>query len=346
MTMRKPFFGIALLFMLVCVLVAPTTAKADGVDFAYGGYSAEDLQDGATGSFSIDYDNDALDGVQVDLYRVADVSVQGFTFTSDFKPYVNDIEWLKDAGASINDSDWDVVAETFAAHALADGLTPMRTGTLVDGRVTFEDLPAGLYMIRAHSTTIDGYVYTFSPSIEALPRPSTDGGSASYEVTAEPKYSTRRVEVRTMRIVKHWVPVEGSNAVASVTSITVQILRDGVAWGDPIELSDANDWSYSWEDTEGTHEWSASETAINGSSVVWSRQVALTADNTIVLTNTEVNENPPTPPTTPDKPGTPTKTNLPQTGETWSIVPILLIAAFFSLGLSRFLATRRSRDVR
>ncbi len=331
-------------FVLVVasIIALPAVAWGDGVDYRFTGYSSDDLASGKTGTVEMKFPENRPDGLTVDLYRVADVSVDGFTFTSDFKPYVADIEWLKESSSTELDGDWSVVAETLIAHAQADGIKPYKTTKAKDRVASFADLPLGLYMVKTRNVTVDGSTYTFSPAITALPLPASAKTDTLYTVTLDPKGSVAGADRRTMKIVKHWVEAKGSNAASKVKSIEVQLLRDGTKWGDPVTLSADNNWTYEWEDTEGSHEWSASEKAINGSTVVWSRKVTLSEDNTIVLTNTEVSED--TPPGGGNKTPGGGNWSIPQTGQPWWPIPLFLIGSMVSFALARFVSVRRREN--
>ena len=41
--------------------------------------------------------------------------------------------------------------------------------------------------------------------------------------------------------------------------VTVQLYRDGVAYGDPVKLNEANKWTYKWTELEENHEWTVAE---------------------------------------------------------------------------------------
>lgn len=60
----------------------------------------------------------------------------------------------------------------------------------------------------------------------------------------------------TVNVRKVWVIDDGGERPDSVS---VQLMRDGEPFGDPVTLNDANDWSYAWKDLESGHNWTVVE---------------------------------------------------------------------------------------
>lgn len=60
----------------------------------------------------------------------------------------------------------------------------------------------------------------------------------------------------TVNVKKVWVIDDGSQRPDSVS---VQLMRDGEPFGDPVTLNDANDWSHAWNDLESGHNWTVVE---------------------------------------------------------------------------------------
>lgn len=60
----------------------------------------------------------------------------------------------------------------------------------------------------------------------------------------------------TVNVRKVWVIDDGGERPDSVS---VQLMRDGEPFGDPVTLNDANDWSYAWNDLESGHNWTVVE---------------------------------------------------------------------------------------
>ena len=60
----------------------------------------------------------------------------------------------------------------------------------------------------------------------------------------------------TVNVRKVWVIDDGGERPDSVS---VQLMRDGEPFGDPVTLSDANDWSHAWNNLESGHNWTVVE---------------------------------------------------------------------------------------
>lgn len=60
----------------------------------------------------------------------------------------------------------------------------------------------------------------------------------------------------TVNVRKVWVIDDGGERPDSVS---VQLMRDGEPFGDPVTLNDANDWSHAWNDLESGHNWTVVE---------------------------------------------------------------------------------------
>ena len=60
----------------------------------------------------------------------------------------------------------------------------------------------------------------------------------------------------TVNVRKVWVIDDGGERPDSVS---VQLMRDGEPFGDPVTLNDDNDWSYAWNDLESGHNWTVVE---------------------------------------------------------------------------------------
>ena len=60
----------------------------------------------------------------------------------------------------------------------------------------------------------------------------------------------------TVNVRKVWVIDDGGERPDSVS---VQLMRDGEPFGDPVTLNDANDWSHAWNNLESGHNWTVVE---------------------------------------------------------------------------------------
>lgn len=120
---------------------------------------------------------------------------------------------------------------------------------------------------------------------------SVDREDAQGEVTFTVTNSnTDKVSVR-----KVWQLDDGGQAADSVT---VQLLCDGKAYGDPVRLHESNAWSYTWKGLETGHTWTVEETNVPEG---FTASISGSAADGYVITNDDIPEET-VPPETPDKP--------------------------------------------
>ncbi|HQB32210.1 MAG TPA: SHIRT domain-containing protein [Erysipelotrichaceae bacterium] len=62
--------------------------------------------------------------------------------------------------------------------------------------------------------------------------------------------------VTSVTVIKVW---DDGNSADRPEAVTVQLLRDGNAYGVAVTLSDANNWSYIWDNLDGRHTWTIDE---------------------------------------------------------------------------------------
>ena len=122
-------------------------------------------------------------------------------------------------------------------------------------------------------------------------------------------------------MLKVWDDEAGSDRPAEVV---VQLLRDGEVY-DTVTLNAENNWRYTWSDLDDSYTWTVVEEECKGYTVSVERDGI-----TFVVTNTRV-----TPLPTPPGPTDPAKPSLPQTGQVWWPVPVLLMCGllFIIIGL-------------
>lgn len=252
---------------------------------------------------------EALMGVEVDAYRVG--SVTGYTLNPEGAFASLPITWPK--STSSRNSEWTATAFTLASYVQAGGqnFSPVDSA-LTDGNgVATLDGPLGqgIYLVLIHSYTQDGTSYAFSPILASVPQDLPDG-SESWQVTLDAKVSTSRTpQGGSLRVVKRWDDGSGADRP---TSVTVKVWRDGKLFTTQ-DLSDANDWSYSWDQGEVGHEWAVTEDLPDGSA--YKVTVEQGSDGTFTLTNTRTDQ-----PPMPHSGGG----RLPKTGEPWLPLVALL----------------------
>ena len=271
-------------------------------------------------SLTISYrDGDTpLAGAEFDIYLVATVDEYGeLTTTETFQQFNVDIRGK-------NDEAWRELAATLEGYVLRDQIPPTDSGkTDENGLVTFpntqEKLTPGLYLVISHRHTQDGYYYDASPFMMMLPSLDKENNTWIYDVTANAKHDSEPVpeepKTITRKVLKVWK--DEGHEKERPKEIEVQLLKDGEVF-DTVTLSAANDWRYIWDELDESSKWTVVEKELEDYTVLVTQE-----GTTFVVTNTYDEGTPENPeqPENPDQPGNPT---LPQTGQLWWPVPVLV----------------------
>lgn len=260
------------------------------------------------------HDGKGLPGAQIKLYHVADVNADGgLTLISPFDQYPIQIE-----GRS--ESEMAGIATTLEGYILRDAVAPAVTAvTNQYGSAAFAGIEQGLYLILGDRYAAEGTNYTIQPSMVQLPFWNAAEERWDYEVMMNAKYSfAPDAATVTRKVLKVWENVEGVTELPQ--EITVHLLQDGEVH-DTVVLTAENLWRHTWLDLDATSRWTVVEDELDDYIVNITQEGI-----TFVITNTydpdEPVPTPTPPPTDPDKP------QLPQTGQLWWPVPMLI-----SLGL-------------
>ena len=262
----------------------------------------------ATGSIALtladSYDQTPGEGAEITLYKVADAgsenSLLTFTFTGEFA----------DCGLSLEDLNDETLPEKLAAFAAEKKLTGVTETTGKDGKLTFREVPLGFYVL-VQTGGAEGYSVCM-PFTVAVPT----SGSAQwiYDIEASPK--TGIVKLTELTVKKVWA---GSGKHPE--SVTVQLKRNGEAFGDAVTLNAENDWTYTWKELEARESWSVEEVAVpDGYKATYE-----TKDTVVTITNTS---------------------KLPQTGQLNWPVPVLICAglALFVVGWVLFFRRKKEKN--
>jgi hypothetical protein len=202
------------------------------------------------------YDNYCCEGVDVRIFRVAEVSDKAeYTLTDAFADYpvkVNDLQ---------TSSQWQETANAFAAYAAADSIQPTQTEKSEnDGVAVFSNLKTGLYLVVSENAVYEDCSYIFAPFLISVPSPN-ESNQWTYEVLANPKaevYYPQQNETEH-KVVKQWE--DSGNESNRPDSISVYIIKDGLKVDEQV-LSNDNDWSYSWTAPDDGSVWQAVESNV------------------------------------------------------------------------------------
>ena len=294
-----------------------------------------------------------VEGMELSLYRVAEYEESGsFTLTEQFQKYPVSLEQKSQEG-------WQGAADALADYIRRDGITA--DAVLVSGSdrtVCFTDLNRGLYLVLGQTTELqeDGKTQIYEPqtALIALPEDSqgTSEGTDPYQVTAVLKFEKNdkpgNPEETKIHVLKVW---KQDQEKERPDSIVVELLQTDVEGNTTVvdrqTLTKENQWSYTWKNLSTLMRWSVSEAEVpNGYTVAVTRE-----GDTVVLTNTAKESgnpdgevNPPSKkPTdkTVNKTTDKTSDKLPQTGQLWWPVLVLLFAGAICLLVGRVLRDRK-----
>ena len=295
-----------------------------------------------------------VEGMELSLYRVAEYEESGsFTLTEQFQKYPVSLEQKSQEG-------WQGTADALADYIRRDGITA--DAVLISGSdrtVCFTDLNWGLYLVLGQTTELqeDGKTQIYEPqtALIALPEDSkeTSEGTDPYQVTAVLKFEKNdkpgNPEETKIHVLKVWKQDQEEERPESIVVELLQMDVEGnTTVVDRQTLTKENQWSYTWKNLSTVMRWSVSETEVpNGYTVAVARE-----GNTVVLTNTakkpgklDGEVNPPSKRTT-GKTTDKTSDKLPQTGQLWWPVLVLLFAGAICLLVGRVLRDRKEEKNR
>lgn len=300
-------------------------------------HAAEPIDPAQSSSLTIHYHDgeQALGGARFSAYYVATVDEAGvLTATEDFAAFARD---LADGNAR------RTLPSALQSHVLREGVLPTASGTTdAQGTLTFSGLLPGLYLVTGRRLYTGGSCYDVTPFLVQLPM--ENGGGWSYDVTVDPKNASQPTPSEgstvTRRVLKVWDD-EGFEEQRP-PEIVVQLVREDGEIFDTVTLNGENGWSYRWESLDAQYRWFITEQTPSG------YRMELTQEGvTFVLTNHYVSDEPDEPdkpdePGTPDQPGEPDQPVLPQTGQLWWPVPLLMTAGLLLCCVG--LACRKQND--
>ena len=287
----------------VSALLLSLLALVSALALPVGAQSAPDLAEKV--SLTIHYANQdgseriALSGVKFSLYLVARMG-QGGALTPEpgFESYI--------FGNSA--ADWKKTRDMLQSN-FPTGVIPVdKAKTDKNGDVTFPSgsgkLVPGLYYIPGTKTEKKGWVYTTLPFLVSLPNYFNNEWVYAQQVNAK---SSREGTETDITVIKVWK--DSCHPKRRPESITVDLLCDGEKY-DTITLPQNGKWKYTWKNLDATHEWTVEEAQVKG----YNRPVIVKDGKIFTITNTC------------NRPDTPKGGKLPQTGQLWWPVPVLLLA--------------------
>lgn len=297
--------------LLAMLLLSGTAFAAGSIDLNHDVNVTVSYHDGDT----------PLVGAKFDIYLVASTDESGNLTAADaFRRYNVDLRG-KDAEA------WEALAATLEGYVLRDNIAPTDGGkTDAEGYLYLPSsgakLTPGLYLMLGQRHMQGGRRYDAMPFMLMLPAQDAESGEYVYGVIVNPKHESSETpdtpSAVTRKVLKVWDDAGKENVRPA--EVSVQLLRDGRVY-DTVALNAGNNWRYTWSDLDDSYSWTVVEQECEDYTVRIERNGI-----TFVITNTYVKETPDNPtPTEPTKPG------LPQTGQPWWPVPLLLTCGLLFL---------------
>ena len=278
------------------------------------------------------------EGMEISLYRVADYE-DSFTLTGKFQNYQVSLDQKDQDG-------WKGAARALEDYIGRDGLKAdivKKSGN--DKIAYFENLSRGLYLATGQTLEVQekGKTMVYAPNVSLIVLPDIREEDP-YHISPKLKYDDKEKSEDSqtkLRALKIW---KKDQKEKRPTSVTVELLRKDangkVTVADSQILSKENGWAYTWENLSSQARWSVSEKDVPSGYTVSIRQQG----STVMVTNTAKN------PEQTENGGNNTEGNnsgkpgqkLPQTGQLWWPLPLLLLAGVSCLMIGRVL--RNSGD--
>ncbi len=272
--------------------------------------------DSQTASLTVLYsvNGKVAEGASVAIYRVAEINEGVFKPLSPFSGYPI---------ADINSFDTDgmrSLAYTYAGYIAANKIAVTSHGVSdSSGKLSFNGLTLGLYLVVYSDIFVDNVRYSVSPSLIALPTLDSESNTYNYDVEINVKASAA---VPFTKVIKIW---ENDNSYIRPTKISLQLYSRPVGdvkqnyekFGEPIILSKKNNWQHSFDNLPSGYEWQIIETEVPQNYNV----LIIQQGSTLKVTN--------------NCPEPPPEEGLPSTGTTWYLVaPIACVGlVFVALGI-------------
>lgn len=267
--------------------------------------AATSLDTGADASLTLCYQKDRpFSDLPISIHRVAQAFPDGtFELIGPYATYpvnIHDITMQEQ---------WTYIAVTLSSYIVAEHVQPDRVSTTdANGAVSFQGLQTGLYLVREVIAEDDDGTYVFAPFLVYLPTPQADG-SFDYDVEARPK-CTDFTPKTTYTVTKLWQ--DAGDRDKRPDAVTVDIYQDGQLHSTQALNAD-NDWTYSWSvPSDDSSIWTVTERNVPEGYKVTIRQ---NGSNFSIINTSKTLPNPP------------------QTGDTFTPLPWILIMCFAGIGL-------------
>lgn len=257
-----------------------------------------------------------ISDIKCRVYKVAEYSETGaYALENPFDRFVNEVELLDKIERTPEDmttNEWRVLGITLNTYLNEPYAYEKLEGVIKKGKVVFSDIERGLYLITVDSAEMNGVMYTSPAMLTTVPN-LDELGQKNYQVELDYESKLGTTDIYdSYTVQKIW---KSNTTVTPVKcEITVDLYAEGMSVPyDTVKLNEANNWSYKWEKLPSKHVWSVKEREVpKNYKVIYSQNGAYFVIENIYY-----------PPETPPEP------SLPQTGQLWWPVPILITVGLF-----------------
>lgn len=317
------------------------------VIFCLGGTFAVNASSDYSLTVQFDTDLGPVAGSEFKIYYAMSSDGKLYGDFADLKVEVGDLN----SSENLND-----LAYTLASYTESGFSEPIfEANTDALGSVAFSDLSAGIYLVTGSSAQINDILYTPKPFVIRIPGFTVDGETVS-DVVAKVKYDRQVItpEPISRTVAKVW---DDSDNDARPKSVTVQLLENGKVY-DEVTLSSSNNWTYTWDTLASESDWQVIEVDVPDDYTV-----TITLDGTVFTVENKNDKHiPPTSepdndsddsnkdPSQSENPSDPQNSSnlqnssdlktppssqnppkLPQTGQLWWPVPVLIASGILLL---------------
>ena len=241
--------------------------------------------------------NCPVSNMQVSLYRVAD---ENYNLVDSFSQYSIDLK-----------QDVQGAANALENRILMDGIEADASGFSDSlGNANFTGLTTGIYLVVGKEVLQDGVFYMPQVSLVSL----------SGDLSVDLKYETS-VKPSRIHVLKVW---KRDSKKSRPKSIEVCLLRSDGIVVDRVVLNSDNQWSTTWDNLSTLYTYRVMETSVPSGY----KESCTREKDTIVLTNTGNYT---------DKVENKKDEELPNSGQLWWPVPVLLFVGLVLFGLGHHL---------
>ena len=186
----------------------------------------------------------SVEGLEVSLYKVGDVSGGKLTFTDD---YVG----IKAPSLS-SAKELQACAQAAESRIKGSGYKPGYTAKAdKDGVVKFGSVPYGMYCAVSGTSRSGERVYSIVPVLILVDRDMSVELKMDVETIKAPDKTEKKTSVS---VTKKWELSKNTQK----STVTIDLYRDGTAV-DSVELSEKNRWAYTWTDLDAGSVWTVAE---------------------------------------------------------------------------------------